>query len=318
MKYIILFLFSVSLLAASSLNNDMRAMVRANGVTRTRLIDKINQKYNYNKIVNRIITYLKANDTEKQVGAVEASGIIRSKKYKKYIKKLIISTDDIALIDSLIFSIGANKYKSLTKNICKYISDTRLQKTTMFALTKLGKGNCKKEIKGLLKDKKTKNRLLALEVIMKTKDNSYRKELISLFNPKELSTIKLSSSFALLAMKDKKGLKYINKYLKELKTETELFTFYKELSKIFTEKNRLVVTLLVNGLKSKYLKVRILSGLTLIKLNKVKKIGQKQIDEFMSMDSNDDKTLRLLIRFQSYYKKTLKKNKKKSRNNYPY
>jgi len=196
-------------------------IMASRNLQRTRLIQDLAKLKKHKKIVKKVKEYLSKGSTEEKEVAAEISGIIRDKSYEALIKKNLKTAKDYSLINSLIFSIGENKFHKAGKLLCKYVNDRNYKKASYFALIKLSDNLCYKEFNKILnKGNSDKKKLSILELIIKTKNKKYTKTIKKIFKRTKSSTLKHSSAIALLVLENKSSIKYIKNYLnKELDSE---------------------------------------------------------------------------------------------------
>jgi len=278
---ILLTILQVTHLFAKS-NDDIDSLfdkiMSSEGLRKTQLIDKLSD-YPIKKVVSKTKKYLSSSDIENKETAAEISGIIKSKSYEKTIKKELKKAKDFQLINSLIFSIGENRYHKLGNSICKYINDKKHVKTAYFALIKLNDNSCFKKFNKILKKGTPEKQLPILEFIIKTKNKKYLKSLKKLFKKSKNSSVKYSSSIALLTLNDKSSTSYMINYLnKELDSDYLTLNAYKSLEKLLDKDNVNTDIIFLNGIKSKYENVKLFSIMVMSKNNKYDKLSEEDVD----------------------------------------
>lgn len=288
---ILLILQTTYLFARNSkdLDNVFDQIMNSEGLKRTKLIDKLSD-YSIKKVINKTKHYLKSSDVNNKEAAAEISGIIKSKSYEKIIKQEFKKAKDFKLINSLIFSIGANKYHKLGNLLCKYINDKKHQKTAFFALIKLNDKSCFRLFKKNLQKRDYKKQLSILEFITKTKNKKYFKYVKKLFKVTKNSSVKYSSGIALLILEDKTSLKYIENYLnKTLDSGMLKLNAYRNLEKLLNNSNPNTEKIFQNCIKnSNNNLVKLFCITTMVKKDKFNKLAQKDIDFIESYSQTND------------------------------
>ncbi len=272
-----------------NLDNLFDQIMNSDGLRRTELIDKLSN-YPIKKIINKTKYYLKSSDIDNKEAAAEISGIIKSKSYENIIKKELKKAKDFRLINSLIFSIGSNKYHKLGNLLCKYINDKKHQKPAFFALIKLNDKSCFKQFKKILQKKDYKKQLSILEFITKTKNKKYFKYIKKLFKITKNSSVKYSSGITLLVLEDKTSLKYIKNYLnKDLDSGMLKLNAYRNLEKLLDNNNPNTEKIFQNCIRnSNNDLVKLFCITTMVKKDKFNKLAQKDIDFIESYSQSND------------------------------
>ncbi len=299
-----------------NLDNLFSQIMNSEGLARTRLIDKLSD-YPLKKVVNKTKFYLKSSDTDNKEAAAEISGIIKSKSYEKIIKKEFKKAKDFRLINSLIFSIGENKYHKLGNMLCKYIDDKKHKKPAFFALIKLNDSSCFKQFRKILQKKAPEKQLAVIEFITKTKNKKYQKSIKKLFKKTRNSSVKYASGIALLTLGDSVSLKYIKNYLnKELDSQMLELNAYKSLEKLLDKNNPNTEHIFQNCIKnSKNDLVKMFCITTMVKKDKLSKLAQKDIDFIESFSQSNDVNIYMQYsefrRYLTIYNNNHKKETKK-------
>lgn len=289
-------------------------IMASRNLQRTRLIQDLAKLKKHKKIVKKVKEYLSKGSTEEKEVAAEISGIIRDKSYEALIKKNLKTAKDYSLINSLIFSIGENKFHKAGKLLCKYVNDRNYKKASYFALIKLSDNLCYKEFNKILnKGSSDKKKLSILELIIKTKNKKYTKTIKKIFKRTKSSTLKHSSAIALLVLENKSSIKYIKNYLnKELDSERLKLKAYREMDKLLDKKNKNADIIFLNGINDTMTSVKLFSIATMVKNGKYNKINKKDIDFMESFYKSDDSTIYVI---HLNYKNYLKKHKNRKTDN---
>jgi len=305
---IIVFISFVTIVTFAKEKSDLdlvfNKIMTSRNLQRTRLIQDLN-KLKHKKVVKKVKEYLAKGDTEEKELAAEISGIIRDKSYENLIKKNLKTATDYRLINSLIFSVGENKFHKAGSLLCKYINDRSYKKATYFALIKLSDSSCYKEFNKILnKEISDNNKLPILELIIKTKNKKYLRTLKKMFKTSKSSTLKHSSAIALLTIGDKTSIKYTINYLnKELDSEKLKLKTYREMDKLLDKKNKNTDIIFMNGISDSAISVKLFSIATMVKNGKYKKINEKDLKLMESYSQSDDSTIYVIhLNYKRYLK----------------
>jgi len=309
---LMIFSSSLSAKANSELESLFGEIINSKAYQRTRLISKLN-KFKHKEVVNHTKKHLNSSDIKAKEAAAEVSGIIKDKSYEKIIKSNLKTAKDFELINSLIFSIGENRYHKSGKLLCKYLKDKKHTKTVYFALIKLADNSCYSKFNKTLNNRKSdKDKLAVLELITKTKNKKYLRTLKKLFKRTKNSTVKHSTAIALLVLADKTPIKFIKNYLnKELDSNYLKLKAYKQLEKLLTEDNRNMETIFLNGLEDKEVYVKLYAISILVKKNKYHKLSQEDLDFIESYSKSEDPNIFITYSNYKRYLHIHNKNKPK-------
>lgn len=287
------------------LNLLFNKIISSEGLNRTRLIDNL---FNYpsEDVIEKTKAYLTSKNVEEKEAAAEVSGIFKDSSYNTLIEKELKKAKDFKLINSLIFSIGENKFHNLGNLLCKYINNEAHYKTAYFALIKLKDDSCLKNFNKLLSNGKSKDQLSILEFITKTKNKKYLKNVNYLFKKTKNSSVKYSSAIALLVLNSKVSIPYIKNYLnKELDSTNLKLNTYKHLETLLEQDNINTQEIFLNGVSSSDEVIKIFSIATLVKKNKYKALSTEDINFIENYSQSKDPNIFI---YYSQYKRYLKIN----------
>ena len=266
------------------------------------------EEFEHSKVVSQIITTLQSEDINSQTAAAEASGIIKDKRYEKIIQKIIKDVDDEQLLETLLFSIGSNKFTSLTSYICSNLKNPKMNKQSFSALTSIKTG-CEPEIKEILKSTELKERMTALEYITKTQNKAFKDDVIAIFK-NDKGGILFSASLALLSMDEKDGADYVMNYFNNEITDNNLkYKNLKSLNELIKDDNQSIIAILKDNIKSTSFKIKLFCSITIVLRGKINELSQEEV-EFIedNKDTDDTSLIPIIAKYNVYMKK--QKNKK--------
>ncbi len=290
-----------------TLKDAMKEVIEAEGQQRIDAIQKL-EEFEHSKVVSQIITTLQSEDISSQTAAAEASGIIKDKRYEKIIQKIIQDVDDDQLLETLLFSIGSNKFLSLTSYICSNLKSPKINKQSFSALTFL-KTDCETEVKEILKSTELKERMTALEYIMKTQNKAFKDDVIEILK-NDKGGILFSASLALLSMDEKDGADYVINYFNNEITDSNLkYKNLKSLNELIKDDNKSIIAILKDNIKTTSFKVKLFCSISIVLRGKINELSQEEI-EFIedNKDTDDTSLIPIVAKYNVYMKK--QKNKK--------